>query len=274
MENKVQNLNWTGICDPWVHLSALPLSCWVTLGKLFHLPMCKSPTYKKEVMVYISLVLSTCVRNATEKKAHFKLNKWPSPFQFFMLQHLFFLPCTLGQLLKADEAYHQLVSEWFLFSCLWPRSGWSAPRSAPTWLQPTFYLAVPISHHFSLKWPKTVLLNPYLCSPSDTADRLFSEHHLPASWSVVFWSPSLLGSTYQQCQMCWQCGLLVSLSPALAFPSGFSCPESAPPLLTTSGLHGWYPGMSLCLAASSGISLAFDNIHGSTFKILHIPVIF
>lgn len=109
MENKVQNLNWTGICDPWVHLSALPLSCWVTLGKLFHLPMCKSPTYKKEVMVYISLVLSTCVRNATEKKAHFKLNKWPSPFQFFMLQHLFFLSCTLGQLLKADEAF----TNWF-----------------------------------------------------------------------------------------------------------------------------------------------------------------
>lgn len=33
------------------------------------------------------------------------MNRWPSPFQFFMLQHLLFVSCTLGQLLKAHGPF-------------------------------------------------------------------------------------------------------------------------------------------------------------------------
>lgn len=76
---QVQILDWTSILDPFVHLSALLLTCWVTLGKLFHFSMHKHPIYKKEVMVHVSVVLNNCVGNAAEKSG-VELNKGHSPF--------------------------------------------------------------------------------------------------------------------------------------------------------------------------------------------------
>lgn len=239
MQNKAQIMDWTGIWDPWVHLSALPLTCWVTLGKLFHLSMHKGPIYKKEVVVHVSVVLNTCVRNAAEK-AGFELNKWPSPFQFFMLYHLLVLPCTLGRLLKADGAFSK-----------------GSQRVVPllllvtkTWLMllllilTTADYSLPGLSHFSqfFPWsdPKHCCQNLVRIHPVTRLWlSLVSEHRLPASWHAVFWSPSLLGSTYQQCQMCCRRGLSLGLSPALAFPpASASCPKPAPPFLATSSLHG------------------------------------
>lgn len=74
MENEVHILDWIGIWDPSVNLSALPLICWATLRKLFHFSVHKGPIYTKEVIVDVSVVLNTCVKNAAEKPG-FELNK-------------------------------------------------------------------------------------------------------------------------------------------------------------------------------------------------------
>lgn len=230
MENKVQNLDWTGICDPWVHLSALALGCWVTLWKLFHLPVCKSPTYEKEVVVYVTLVLITCVRNAAEKEQVWNWINYHLLFSFSCSNIFSSFPVHLGNYLRLMRLSPTGLEEWFLFSFLWPRYSCSAPKSAPTWLQTIFYLALPISHYFSLKWSKTLLPDPSLHSPCDAADRLVSEYHLPASWSF-----------------------LVSISPLLNW--------TAMPNVLPAWLIGW-PMSSTCLSLWLLLSWACTSLLG------------
>lgn len=274
MENKAQIMDWTGIWDPWVHLSALPLTCWATLGKLFHLSMHKGPIYKKEVVVHVSVVLNTCVRNAAEK-AGFELNKWPSPFQFFMLYHLLVLPCTLGRLLKADGAFSKgsqrvvplllLVTKTWLMLLLLILT--TADYSLPGLSH--------FSQFFSLKWSKTLLPKPCPHSPRDTALTQSciwtSPPSLLACCFLISISPWLNLSAVPNVLPAWLIAWLIT-SPCLSLCLRLlsqAC-TSLPGYLQPP-LRG---GMLLCLATSSSISLAFDNIHASTLKTLHIPVNF
>lgn len=148
-------------------------------------------------------------------------------------------PVHLGDCSRLMGLSPRGLREWSLFSCLWPRPGWCSYSSS--WLlQTTLYLAFPISHRF-FPWsdPKHCCQNLVRIHPVTRLWlSLVSEHRLPASWHAVFWSPSLLGSTYQQCQMCCRRGLSLGLSPALAFPSASaSSPKPARPFLATSSLR-------------------------------------
>lgn len=186
-----------------------------------------------------------------------------------MLQHLLFLPCTPGQLLKSDGAFtnwsQRVVPLLFLVTkiqllCF----------KICSYLTADYFL--PDLPNFSLFFLEAIQNTAAKPLPMFTLTELYL--NITSQPPGVFWSPSLLGPTEQQCPMCCQHGLLVGLCPALAFPSDFSYLDPAPPFLATSSPHSCCPGMSLCLAVSSGISLAFENIQDSTLKILHIPITF
>lgn len=125
------------------------------------------------------------MRNAAEKKQVWNGINDHLLFSFSCSNTFSFFPVHLGNYLKLMGLSPAGLRELFFFSFLWTRYSCSALKSAPTWLQSIFYLAFLISHYFSLKWSKRQLPNPYLCSPCNTADRLVSEYHLPASWGFL-----------------------------------------------------------------------------------------
>lgn len=182
-------------------------------------------------MVCISLVLNTCVRNAAEKKAGLKLNKWSSPFQFFILRHLPFLPCTFGQLLKADGAFRESGSQRVLPLLFLVTKIRLLCSKICSYLTADYFL--PGLPDFSLFFLEVIQNTAVKPLPMLTLTDFYLS--ITSQPPGDFWS--LLGSTDQQCQMCCQHGLLVGLCPALAFPSDFSCPEPAPP--------SWLPPASM-----------------------------
>lgn len=99
-------------------------------------------------------------------------------------------PVHLGDCSRLMGLSQGGLREWSLFSCLWPRSGWCFSSS---WLlQTALYLALPISHRF-FPWgdPKHFCQKLVCVHPVTWLWlRLISEHHLPASWRAVFWSPT------------------------------------------------------------------------------------
>lgn len=205
-----------------------------------------------------------------------------------MLQHLLFLPCTLGQLLKADGAFtnwsQRVAPLLFLVTkiqllcsniCSYLTADYFLPSQFGLPNFSLFFLEV-IQNTAAKPLPKFTLWHSWqTCvwtSPPSLLERCFLISISPwLNWSAM---PNVLPA--------WLAGWPVfpsdfssdfPLTSSLVFPSDFFCPEPAPPFLATSSLHGWYPGKVFVLSCFLRY-LAFDNIHGSTLKILLIPVIF